>query len=260
MTPLFFGPSAEPLFGVYHPPGGRPRSEGVLVCYPFGQEYMRAHRANRQLAMLLAKQGYHVLRFDYSGTGNSSGVLADADLEQWLTDISAAAEELRETAGITHLHLIGLRLGGLLGAVASTQLELDRLVLWDPVNSGAAYEAELQEVMHLGDEAHNNFIDDDGTLYFNGFGLSKALRDGLAGADLLTMEPRAKRVFHVVSSDYPEGQKLRSAWQQLPNYEFSLTPAPGDWNYVDDFGGILLPQPIIQAIVGWFGEDENSRA
>jgi hypothetical protein len=25
-----------------------------------------------------------------------------------------------------------------------------------------------------------------------------------------------------------------------------------DWNYVDEFGGILLPQPIIQAMVNWF--------
>ncbi len=255
MTPLFFGDSNAPLFGVYHGPSGRPRNEGVLLCYPFGQEYMRAHRANRQLAMLLAKQGFHVLRFDYQGTGNSAGLLAEATVEVWINNIQAAAEELKETAGIDHLHLVGLRLGALLGAKACQDLSIDRLVLWDPVNSGSAYEDELQQVMHLGDEAHNNFIDDDGTLYFNGFGLSSALRQGLAEIDLLNMTPGAKQVLHIVSSEYPSALALKDAWQAVDQYQYSLTEAPGDWNYVDDFGGILLPQPIIQAIVGWFGQE-----
>jgi alpha/beta superfamily hydrolase len=80
MTPLLFGSADAPLYGVHHAPQAAPQRTGIVLCYPFGQEYMRAHRACRQLAMLLAKKGYHVLRFDYSGTGNSSGDVDSASL------------------------------------------------------------------------------------------------------------------------------------------------------------------------------------
>ena len=33
------------------------------------------------------------------------------------------------------------------------------------------------------------------------------------------------------------------------NFSSDLIEAPHDWNYVDKYGGILLPQPIIQGIV-----------
>src|SRR5215217_413896 len=77
MNPLYFGSSQKPLYGVYHPPKSQPgrpvRTTGVVLCYPLGQEYMRAHRAFRQLATLLTKSGFPVLRFDYYGTGDSGG-------------------------------------------------------------------------------------------------------------------------------------------------------------------------------------------
>src|SRR5262245_3688452 len=96
MKPFFFGSSAQPLFGVYHPPAGSaPTREGVVLCGPFGREYLRAHRALRELAHRLAASGFHVLRFDYSGSGDSSGDGEDADAARWVSDIGAAVDEVR---------------------------------------------------------------------------------------------------------------------------------------------------------------------
>ena len=43
MNPFFFGDTGSALYGVHHPPrGSKARSSGVVLCYPFAQEYMRA--------------------------------------------------------------------------------------------------------------------------------------------------------------------------------------------------------------------------
>ena len=79
MTPFFFGDSAAPLLGVLHePPPAIAKSHGVLLCPPIAQEHIRTHWALRQIAVSLAKAGYHCLRFDWFGVGDSAGELRQA--------------------------------------------------------------------------------------------------------------------------------------------------------------------------------------
>ena len=253
MNPLFFGSSKHPLYGVFHPATGTTqKKEGVLLCPPFGQEYMRSHRAFRQLALLLSKKGYAVMRFDYRGTGDSSGDIEDVSAEEWLDNIKTAAEELKETAFVTTIHIVGLRLGAILASSASVNIEIDKLVLWDALSSGLAYDKELQvEMKKDGDDAAFNHIDTHGTLHFNGFPLVKTVRDGLQQLDLLTSPPKAEKILQIVSKETRCSRAINDAWSSKTNYTYTHAPAPGNWNYVDDFGGILLPQPVIQSIVNW---------
>ena len=72
MKPLFFGEANRRLYGVYHPPA-KPSRHAVLLCYPGMQEYNAAHWMFRRLATSLSREGHHVLRFDYYGTGDSDG-------------------------------------------------------------------------------------------------------------------------------------------------------------------------------------------
>ena len=37
-------------------------------------------------------------------------------------------------------------------------------------------------------------------------------------------------------------------------FESLLTPAPHDWNFVDNYGAILLPHPVLQGIEQWLGQ------
>lgn len=150
MNPFFFGTSGSQLFGAYDAPAADARY-GAVLCYPLAWEYMRAHGTFRYLARQLAAAGYHVLRFDYSGTGDSAGDCEEvASAELWIADVHAAIDELRDVAQVRQVALIGLRFGAVLAALASRgRNDVSRLVLWEPVVDGATYLASLEEHSEL---------------------------------------------------------------------------------------------------------------
>lgn len=259
MNPQFFGKSDAPLYGVYLPPKSTPRDAGVVLCYPFGQEYMRAHRAYRQLALLLTKKGYHVLRFDYRGTGDSSGELDTVTAPDWVEDVGIAVQELRESSGVKSITVVGLRLGALIaGAACARRDDIERLILWDPILEGAEYERELldeiasEQPSVWGGPESGNLTAADGSIHFNGFRLTPrflaSIRQ-LALRDLVF--PPSQRILQVVSHEQAAFAALRAQLAVHPGFSYQFSPAPHDWNYVDNFGGILLPQPVIQSIVNW---------
>jgi len=254
MDPFFFGASTQALYGVYHHPNQQlTRNEAILLCPSFGQEYMRSHRANRQLASSLAKQGFHVLRFDYRGTGDSSANIEDVTIKDWLEDIETAIEELKETACTSIVHVIGLRLGGLLASTAALnkKLKIKKLVLWDPIISGESYDIELQAEIKKESSSKCNLIDEQGTLHFNGFPLTQEMRNDLMDINLCDQKPVARKIYHIVSSESENANTLKNTWSELSAYQYDFVKAPGDWNHVDESGGIMLPQPILQAIAAW---------
>lgn len=147
MTPLYFGSPDRRLFGIYEPGRASGRSpRAAVLCNPWGQEYIRAHRSLRRLAQMLAAAGRDALRFDYFGTGDSSGDMVDADLAGWEQDIETAIDEARDTSGAPSVTLVGLRLGAALAArvAARRTSDVEAIVLWDPIVSGVQYLQELR--------------------------------------------------------------------------------------------------------------------
>lgn len=144
---FFFGPSDGPLFGVRHTPSGdRVRDHGVVVCAPVGWEYMRTHRALRGLGRRLGLDGFSVLRFDFFGTGDSLGDEGEATFARWEADIASAVGELT-AGGSGRVTIVGMRLGASIAvAAASNGLDVDRLVLWDPIVRGADHLADLERM------------------------------------------------------------------------------------------------------------------
>ena len=148
MKALFFGSLERKLYGVYHPPlASTPLDAAVILCSPGVQEYVSAHWAFRKLAGLLARRGFHVLRFDWSGTGDSSGATEEASLDLWVDDVQVAAQEALDMSGAATLSVVGRRLGAALAARACAKhgLQVRDLVLWDPVICGREYIEELEE-------------------------------------------------------------------------------------------------------------------
>jgi len=146
-TPFYFGDAAEPLFGVFHAPGGTPTGLGLVFCHPFGEEKLWAHRVFVSLARDLAARGHAVLRFDYRGNGDSGGDFSRSSLATALADVGSAVRQLRELSGSPRAALVGLRLGASIAALAADDIAgIDRLVLWAPIVNGAPYMQDLLRI------------------------------------------------------------------------------------------------------------------
>jgi pimeloyl-ACP methyl ester carboxylesterase len=255
MTPFYFGTSSRRLFGLYTPGSAR-ASRAVVLCPPWGQEYLRAHRSIRHLGNLLSRAGIHVLRFDYFGTGDSAGEMADADLKGWQNDIGTAIEELKDTAGVTRVALVGLRLGGTLAArvAAGRKAEVEKLVLWDPVVNGDEYltemrklDAEIAETLAMRTTGPGD--DSDRLL---GFDLPERMRKEIETVDLVSSlkaasTPTLVMVSHALSSH----AGLRAGTKHPVVFE-EMASEPA-WLEVKGVGVGAIPVKVLQRIVEWIG-------
>jgi len=105
------------------------------------------HWAFRRLAAQFAKAGFPALRFDYSGTGDSSGSAHEASPEGWAQDVTAAAAELKDLTGVRKIVLLGMRFGAAIASRAvAAGLKVSHLVLWEPVTQGSRYPEQLEEL------------------------------------------------------------------------------------------------------------------
>lgn len=132
------------IFCLHHAPARVPRGAVVYVP-PFAEEMNKSRRMAAIQSRALAGEGWHVLRFDFAGTGDSEGDFADASWAGWLDDIAAARAWVAGQTGFEPW-LWGLRLGGLLAAVSLQGRGAPGLVLWQPVLSGRQH---LQQFLRL---------------------------------------------------------------------------------------------------------------
>ncbi|MFP6556778.1 hypothetical protein WJ542_00340 [Paraburkholderia sp. B3] len=143
MDPVVF----DGAFGWLHPAGG---SMGVVLCNPFGYDALCTYRGWRKLAERIAAAGLPVLRFDYPGTGDATGMEDDPGrVQAWLASVESAVRHLRMWTGVTHVALVGLRLGATLAALTAQRLGtvnapgVDALVLLAPTVTGRRHIREL---------------------------------------------------------------------------------------------------------------------
>src|SRR5262249_13879402 len=120
------------------------RRAGIVICHPIGDDYIRAHRALRHLAERLQRAGFAVLRFDFAGTGDSSGDERGVErVRTWIGDVGRAVDELRARADVEEVCVAGLRLGATLAAVAAAERgDVDAVVLWSAYLDGRSYVEE----------------------------------------------------------------------------------------------------------------------
>lgn len=258
MRPFFFGRTEKPLFGIHHPPGvGSARPRAVVLCPPFGPEYLRAHRSLRELAHGLAASGFHVIRFDYYGTGDSGGAKEEGTVEQWLEDVQGAVEEAKEASGAARVSVVGLRFGAALAAVAGTERrDIDAMVLWNPIVSGQTHLADLLErhaALMATRPKPKGYRQSDPPTETLGAPLTPALREGLSAIDLMTL-PRspAPRVAVFCNEDDPPAAALHERLRhQGAAADLEHQPDSRFWLRQDDIERALVPQASLRAITEW---------
>lgn len=152
MTRLEFpGSHGVPLAGRLELPAGTPRAFALFAhCFTCGKDVFAATR----IARALAERDIAVLRFDFTGLGQSGGDFANTDFSSNVDDLVYAADHLRETYAAPTI-LIGHSLGGAAVIAAAHRIPETRAV----ATIGAPADPE-HVTQHLGDSQDD--IEDHG--------------------------------------------------------------------------------------------------
>lgn len=115
----FTGYDGSRLAAMLETPDREPQAYAIFAhCFSCGKDIAAASRISRALA----GRGYAVLRFDFTGLGNSDGDFANANFSSNVEDLLRAASFLSENYGAPRL-LIGHSLGGTAVLKAGAQLD-----------------------------------------------------------------------------------------------------------------------------------------
>lgn len=250
--PYFFGAEEEPLFGVYAPPLATvARDAAVLLCAPIGIEYQRSHYAIRLVAQQLARTGFHVLRFDYHGMGDSSGNIDAGQFDLWVNDVSLAARELFDLSGAGNLTVVGLRMGAALvvEALANKAIDAKGLVLWDPVVFGGRYLSTIEKL-------HAEFVAErtvplKPTDELLGARFPQDLRAAIRGVNITDRLHKVdvQRAALIVSEDLPRYGKLLTAMRsRWPETIFQVMDDPINWSHLKAAYEGRMTGSIIRAV------------
>jgi alpha-beta hydrolase superfamily lysophospholipase len=108
------------------PDGGRPRAYALFAhCFTCNKNY----KAIAGISHALARTGIAVLRFDFTGLGESEGDFADTNFSSNVEDLVAAADFLRGEYGQAPQLLIGHSLGGAAVLQAAARIPSSRAVV-----------------------------------------------------------------------------------------------------------------------------------
>jgi pimeloyl-ACP methyl ester carboxylesterase len=218
---------------------------------------MRCHRALVRFCDRLAGSGYHCLRFDYFGTGDSAGESGDGDMNEWITNTRIAAQELRDLSGLEKVSIVGTRLGAAIATLAAADdPNVSALLLWDPVVDGNRYIDGLQAL-------HAEFVADPdrfpkesaGSQSINGDELvgmicPPAMRESIRSIRLGETGSIGTGFISIIATDdLDEFRKFKErAESQSANCQYKVVNERIAWNTLADLGVVLMPHELLQTM------------
>lgn len=126
----YFTVSDAHLYTVLHPvkePLAR-----VLLIGAFASERHFSYHSWVRWARYLAARRIEVLRFDYRGVGESTGIFEEMSFENWSEDVHLLADWIASRSPRLPLVLHGLELGAILASKCFEEGRGDALLLWSP--------------------------------------------------------------------------------------------------------------------------------
>ncbi len=247
MIPVSF----DGCFGWLHPGRG---SRGVVLCAAFGHENMIAHRGWRRLAEELASQNFHVLRFDYPGTGDSGGSEDDPDrLDAWRASVVSAVRHLQSVSGAREIILVGLRLGATLAVLAAEELGVVTAVAClAPILTGKSYLRELRLRANGWREANLHTPDPQPPDHLDILGdrlAGQTLRD-LLRIDLSRIRRSPSHVLLMGAGAGPVASAVADNYRSL-GCRVTMEDFPGLSDFLEDSISSRIPLEAFATLVEW---------
>ena len=146
----------EKLAALLERPSIRPAAYALFAhCFTCSKDIAAASRISRALAA----HGIAVLRFDFTGLGNSEGDFANTNFSSNISDLVCAADHLRSTFEAPSL-LVGHSLGGAAVLAAAGQIEEAKAVVTigapaDPGHVSHLFESSRSEIEAKGSAVVN---------------------------------------------------------------------------------------------------------
>ncbi|MGA1865093.1 MAG: alpha/beta fold hydrolase [bacterium] len=255
LRPFFFGTEERPLLGICRM-AGQPRNHGVVLCYPHAHEYIRCHRAFREIARRLVRAGYHVLTFDYYGCGDSGGKYEDGRISGWCHDISSAVDVIKKECHIDRVCLLGLRLGASLATMTAAERDdIHAMVLWDPVVRGKDLVEEMLCLPSTFPRGKNPpYRYDEDKFDVIGYPLTLEMIKDLERLDLLNLNCLSgNKVLIVETGEETDSGNLRKfSGEKDDSINFRHIPEASIW--LKEPYEAIVPQKTLQSIVAWISE------
>lgn len=116
----------------------------VLLVGPFASERHFSYHTWVRWARYLAARRIEVLRYDYRGIGESTGVFEEMSFENWSEDLQLLIKWVASQSPCVPLMLHGLELGAILAGRSFHEGAGDALLLWSPpANANQALRSTL---------------------------------------------------------------------------------------------------------------------
>jgi pimeloyl-ACP methyl ester carboxylesterase len=246
MNHYFIGDASQQIFVSRVPSKKQPSERAAVLFYPFGQEYMRAHKAFRQLATLLARKGIDTYRFDYPCSGDSYGDNEDFDFTACVDAATLLIESLSSQHHYKKIDLIGLRFGAIVASAVSHLPMVANLLLWDPFASGQDFIDDMR-LQGKGDRSTDKIWN------VNGYDISPAFRTSVGKVDICNALTTARCTTHLLLS--VKTKQSKHLLEGIPTRPNQVVTGPeNDWNFVDMVGSILMPTELVKSIVKTISE------
>lgn len=101
MEPIVFKNKGQEIFGILHTPKTEKKVPLVVLCHGWGGNHMGTWNAFfAKAGQELTKQDFAVLRFDFRGSGNSTGQFENQTITSMLSDLKAVIDQTVKQQGI----------------------------------------------------------------------------------------------------------------------------------------------------------------
>ncbi len=248
---IWMGTDQRPVFARLTVPTTSTSRGGIVISPPIFRDARASRQALRELAFVLADDGFTVLRFDHFGTGDSGGDLDGDFLDTW-NDQMVESVALLRSMGLSEISAVGMRLGATILVTAATRhsLNLSSIVLWDPCETGRAYLREMNAFETL--RRQERSVDLGSGLATSEFVLSDEASASIRSLTILETPPEqvAPRVLILAREDRPVSSRFTTQYS-TGSVTWEVTDEQHDVLEVE-LPSSVLPRRTVARIREWF--------